>query len=55
MPPAPLPANEPARLAALRSYDVLDTTSEVAFDELVALATELTGSTIALMSLVDAE
>jgi len=55
MPPAPIPANEPARLAALRSYDILDTTSEAAFDELVALAAELTGSPIALVSLIDAE
>jgi len=55
MPPAPLPANEPARLAALRPYEVLDTASETVFDELVALSAELTGNPIALMSLVDAE
>jgi len=55
MPPAPFPANELARLAALRSYDLLDTPSEAALDELVALAAELTGSPIALVSLIDAE
>lgn len=55
MPAASVPANEPARLAALRSYDVLDTASEAAFDELVILAADLTGSPIALVSLVDAE
>ncbi len=55
MPPAPLPPTEWARLAALHSYNVLDTASEAAFDELVALAAELTKSPIALVSLVDAE
>lgn len=55
MPRAPLPADETARLSALYSYDVLDTVSEAAFDELVELAAELTGSPIALVSLIDAD
>ncbi|WP_207537953.1 putative bifunctional diguanylate cyclase/phosphodiesterase [Sabulicella rubraurantiaca] len=55
MPAAPLPADEAQRLAALRSYDVLDTAGEQAFDDLVALAAELTGAPIALVSLIDAD
>ena len=55
MPPAPLPPTEAERLAALRSYDILDTACEAAFDELASLAAQLTGSPIALVSLVDAD
>ncbi len=53
MPPAPLPADEAARLAALRSYDVLDTDADRALDQIVTLAADLTGNPIALVSLVD--
>ena len=53
MPPAPLPLTEADRLAALHSYEVLDTASEEAFDDLVVLAARLTGSPIALVSLID--
>ena len=53
--PAAIPSNEAERLAALRSYDVLDTTYEVAFDNIVELAATLTGSPISIVSLVDAE
>ena len=55
MSPAQPPSTEADRLAALRSYDVLDTSSEDVFDDLVALAARLTGSPIALVALVDAE
>jgi diguanylate cyclase (GGDEF)-like protein len=51
--PAPLPANEDDRVAALRSYEVLDTTSEESFDDLVGLCARLTGSPISLVSLLD--
>jgi PAS domain S-box-containing protein len=50
---APLPDNEAARLAALRSLEVLDTAPEAAFDELVALAAHICQTPIALISLVD--
>ena len=46
---------ETDRLAALNSYEVLDTGSEKAFDDLVRLAARLTRSPIALVSFVDAE
>jgi diguanylate cyclase (GGDEF)-like protein len=55
VPAAPLPVNEQDRLAALRSYDALNTASEAAFDELVDLAAGLTGCPMAAVSLVDAE
>ena len=48
-------STETDRLAALHSYEVLDTDSEKAFDDLVGLAARLTRSPIALVSLVDAE
>jgi signal transduction histidine kinase/CheY-like chemotaxis protein len=46
---------ETARLAALRDLDLLDTDPEAGFDDLVALARELAGTPIALVSLIDAE
>jgi len=45
--------DEPARLAALARYEVLDTPAEEAFDDLCALAAEICGTTTALVSLVD--
>ncbi len=44
---------EAARLAALARYDLLDTAPEAAFDDLVQLATQISQTPIALMSLVD--
>lgn len=52
---APLSRNETERLAALRSYGILDTPREADFDEIVALAAEICGVPIALVSLVDSE
>jgi diguanylate cyclase (GGDEF)-like protein len=55
MPPAPLPDNESARLSALRSYEVLDTTCETAFDNIALLAAQLTGCPMSAVSLIDSE
>lgn len=44
---------EAARLAALTRYDLLDTAPETAFDDLVKLATQISRTPIALMSLID--
>ena len=55
MPPAPLPVTEEERLAALRSYEVLDSACEAAFDNIAELAAQLTDSPIAFVSLTDAE
>lgn len=53
MPTAPLPATEIQRLAKLHSYGVLDTLPQPAFDDIVALASSICGTPIALISLVD--
>ncbi|BAZ10542.1 multi-sensor hybrid multi-kinase [Calothrix sp. NIES-4071] len=50
---APLPANEPERLEALRRYNILDTPPEVAFDRITSLAARLFNMPITLVSLVD--
>jgi PAS domain S-box-containing protein len=50
---APLPPDEAARLAALRSYDVLDTAPEEGFDDLTLLAAHICQVPTAMVSLVD--
>jgi len=44
---------EEMRLAALHSYEILDTPNEARFDRIVRMASRLFGSPIALISLVD--
>lgn len=51
--PAPKPANEIARLAALHRYNILDTPPEEAFDRITQLAADMFDVPIALVSLVD--
>lgn len=51
--PAPLPADEDARLQKLLDYQVLDTDAETRFDELTELASAICGTPIALVSLID--
>jgi signal transduction histidine kinase len=50
---APIPANEQQRLSALRSYNVLDTKSEEAFDDLTRIASQICGTPMAQVSLID--
>jgi len=52
-PEPPKPADEPARLDALRELEVLDTPREAVFDRLVAVAAQLFEAPIALLNLVD--
>jgi diguanylate cyclase (GGDEF)-like protein/PAS domain S-box-containing protein len=52
---APLPENEAARLAALQGYQVLDTLPEDAFDDLTALASQICGTPISLVSFIDGD
>lgn len=49
----PLPENEVARLENLRSYRILDTPSEQAFDDLTRLAAYVCGTPIALIGFMD--
>jgi len=44
-----------ARLEALRAYGVLDTPREADFDDIVALAAQICGTPISVVSLVDAD
>jgi len=48
-------SDETARLAALRRYRILDTEPEQAFDDLTLLASQVCGTPIALITLVDEE
>ena len=50
---APLPPNESERLAVLKSYAVLDTRAEPAFDELACLAARMFSTPIALIGFID--
>lgn len=50
---APLPFNEPRRLAALRAYGVLDTLPEQAYEDLTELASAICRVPIALITLID--
>jgi PAS domain S-box-containing protein len=55
MPAAPFPANEQARLAALRRYEILDTAPETEYDDLTRIAAQICRTPIALITFVDAE
>lgn len=55
MPAARIPDDEASRLAALISYEILDTACEDAYDNIAHLAAELTQSPISIIGLIDAE
>jgi PAS domain S-box-containing protein len=51
----PLPPDEPQRLEALAQYGILDTPPEQEFDDLTRLATFITGTPMALVSIVESK
>ncbi len=53
--PAAHPPDEPQRLQALRDLNILDTAPETIFEDIAALAAQITGAPIALISLMDAD
>lgn len=52
---APLPADEDARLKALARLNVLDSPYEALFDAITQVASQVCGTPIALISLIDAD
>ena len=50
-----LPENEPARMRAVRRYDILDTPADGTFDALTSLASRYFGVPIAIVSIVDSD
>lgn len=50
---APLPANEEARLAALKAYDILNTPPEPLYDNIAQLTVQICGTPMATVTLVD--
>jgi len=51
----PIPANEVARLEALRRYDILDTAPEQAFEDITKIAAFICGTSTSIMALIDRE
>jgi GAF domain-containing protein len=54
MQPAPILPNESERLAALRRYGILDIPAEADFDDFTRLVSQICGTPIATITLVDA-
>ncbi|BCM92938.1 phytochrome-like protein cph2 [Abditibacteriota bacterium] len=50
---APLPENETNRLAVLRQFGILDTLPEEGFDDITFVASQICGTPITLVSLID--
>jgi PAS domain S-box-containing protein len=53
MTPPAIPSNDAERVEALKSYHLLDTLSEVEFDELTELAAQICSTPIAAITLID--
>jgi diguanylate cyclase (GGDEF)-like protein len=51
----PFPDNEPLRLQAVRSYEILDTDPELEFDALTRIASHMFGTPIAVVAMMDAD
>jgi GAF domain-containing protein len=53
MQPAPLPPDEVARLKALKRYKLIYSLSEEVYDDIARIASEICGTPIALINLID--
>ena len=51
----PIPPNEARRIEALRNYGILDSAPEKAFDDFALLASNICGTPISLITLVDSD
>jgi adenylate cyclase len=49
----PIPANESQRLVALRSYEILDSAPEIAYDEIAELTAQICRCPVAFVSFID--
>ena len=52
MPAAPRPANEAERLRNLERYDIMDSASEQAYDDITHLASQICGTPVSLITLI---
>jgi PAS domain S-box-containing protein len=52
---ATVPETEAARVAALKRYDILDTPAEIEFDEIAELASQICGTPISLVTLINTD
>ncbi len=50
---APMPANDTERVAVVKSYRLLDTAPEIAYDEITELAAEICQCPVAVIGLID--
>jgi adenylate cyclase len=50
---APIPANDAERVAAVKSYHLLDTAPEIAYDEITELAAQICQCPVSVIGLVD--
>src|SRR5688572_5102264 len=50
---APIPKNDTERVAAVKSYELLDTAPEIAYDEITELAAQICQCPIAVIGLID--
>src|SRR4051812_41060893 len=53
--PAPIPANEKERIAALRSFDILDTAEEDIYNSIIHAAADVCHAPMASLTFIDSD